>query len=357
MRDSRYFLGTGSKDALAATVAADAIALQHGRQAMVFLLHGTVKSARAVVDRRATGPYDVFEWLAVTVTAGKWKIPADPNERDDVMHSESRRAEMESLEIKRFLKERGASVVGVAPVGRFVDAPTGHRPEDLLPRAKSVVVMGVRIPRRVVEWLGILSKSELVPNEQKRSVECGHFYGRCGYETINIRLEQIGLLGTNFMEEKGEDAFFLPATYSHHTPIMEAIPGYYAPFSHRHAAVRAGLGEFGLNNLVLNPRHGCRIRWESIITTADLEPDPLITDPVCLREKCGACLKVCWRAEDNPGVTIHPLKNLPDGIYYEMPSIIDKEACYTTVEAGEQRCWGRCIAVCPVGRHLASLEA
>ena len=263
----------------------------------------------------------------------------------------------ESLEIKRFLEWRGASVVGVAPVDRFADAPAGHKPDDLLSRAKSVIVMGVRIPRRVVEWRGLLSKSELIPEEQKHSVECDLFYGRCGYETINIRLEQLGLLGANFLEERGEDAFFLPATYSHHAPIMETIPGYCAPFSHRHAAVRAGLGEFGINNLVLNPRHGCRIRWMTIVTTADLEPDPLITEPVCLREKCGACLKVCWRAEDNPGATIRPLENLPKGIYYDMPSVIDKESCYATVEAGEQRCWGRCIAVCPVGKHLDPLEA
>jgi len=264
---------------------------------------------------------------------------------------------MNKSEIKQFLTNRGASVVGVASVDRFEDAPVGHRPGDLLPGAKSVVVAGVRVPRRVVEWRGLLAKSELIPEEVRHLVECDHFYGRCGYETMNIRLEQLGLLCANYLEERGADAFFLPATYSHHTHIMEEIEGFYAPFSHRHAAVRAGLGEFGLNNLVLNPRHGCRIRWISIITSAEIEPDPIITEPVCLREKCGACIKQCRRAEHNPGLTMRALENLPEGIYCDMPSVIDKESCYATVEAGVARCWGRCIAVCPVGRDLKPADS
>jgi len=71
---------------------------------------------------------------------------------------------------------------------------------------------------------------------------------------------------------------------------------------------------------VLNPRHGCRIRWISIITSAEIEPDPIITEPVCLREKCGACIKQCRRAEHNPGLTMRALENLPEGIYCDMPS-------------------------------------
>lgn len=58
------------------TADAKAITSWHGRQVMAFLLHATVKSARAVLDSRAAGRYVVFGWFAVTVTAAKWEIPA-----------------------------------------------------------------------------------------------------------------------------------------------------------------------------------------------------------------------------------------------------------------------------------------
>ncbi len=62
-----------------------------------------------------------------------------------------------------------------------------------------------------------------------------------------------------------------------HGFVATALPsgpgGGGAPFSHRHAAVAAGLAEFGWNNLVVSPDYGPRIRWVSVITRAELEPD------------------------------------------------------------------------------------
>ena len=65
-------------------------------------------------------------------------------------------------------------------------------------------------------------------------------------------------------------------------------------FSHRHAAVAAGLGEMGLNSLFLDPKLGPRIRLASIITEAPMEANPLIEKRVCQPEHCGeACVKAC----------------------------------------------------------------
>ena len=43
-----------------------------------------------------------------------------------------------------------------------------------------------------------------------------------------------------------------------------------------------------------------------------------------------------------------PKAKRADGIFYDMPSVVDKEDCYTKYE-GRARCWGKCIAACPVG--------
>jgi epoxyqueuosine reductase QueG len=201
----------------------------------------------------------------------------------------------------------------------------------------------VKIPNLVVEWNNLLRNSEVVPENVKLLVAQDHFYGRMGYTTINIKLELLARDIAVFLEKKGAKAICFPATYAQDAYIMEKIPGFYAPFSHRHAAVRAGLGEFGLNNLVLTPQYGPRQRFNSIITDADLEPDPIISKKICLRDKCLLCIKEC-------GAQALKLRTDQDQeeIFLDPPSITNKEACYNLHR--KKACWGRCISVCPIGK-------
>ena len=56
----------------------------------------------------------------------------------------------------------------------------------------------------------------------------------------------------------------------------------------------AGLGEFGWLGIVLTPEFGARQRFGVVLTTAELEPDPMYDGPkLCDPEKCGICTKVC----------------------------------------------------------------
>ena len=49
--------------------------------------------------------------------------------------------------VKEFALDAGADVVGIAPVERWDrDVPEGHRPVDVLPGARSVIVVGARGP-------------------------------------------------------------------------------------------------------------------------------------------------------------------------------------------------------------------
>lgn len=248
-----------------------------------------------------------------------------------------------------YAKSQGASLVGFAGVDRFYGAPQGHRPNDLLLEAKSVISIAVKLPSRLVDWEGLLSKSDIMPNDDVRwEVESGHWYGRVGYEAMNIRLEQLGLLLSIYLEERGYESLSFPATYAHHANIMQKIPGYFGPFSHRHAAVLTGLGEFGFNNLVLTPKYGPRVRFMSVLTSAELEADPLQEDPICLGEGCLACIEACGV----PSKRLHaitPVGSRSDGVFINMPSLVDKESCFTKYD-GTARCWGKCIAACPVGK-------
>ena len=53
----------------------------------------------------------------------------------------------------------------------------------------------------------------------------------------------------------------------------------------------AGLGNFGINNMLLTPEFGPRVRFASILTSAEIEPDPVLEKPLCIR--CQRCVEAC----------------------------------------------------------------
>ena len=107
-------------------------------------------------------------------------------------------------------------------------------------------------------------------------------------------------------------------------------------FSHRHAAFLAGLGNFGTNNMLLTPEFGPRVRFASILTSAEIKPDPLLEKPLCIR--CQRCVEAC------------PVHALDEGDY--PAALTDKKTCAIRSEALAKRFMspcGICIKVCPVG--------
>ncbi len=64
-------------------------------------------------------------------------------------------------------------------------------------------------------------------------------------------------------------------------------------WSYRHMAWLAGLGTFGLNNMLITEK-GCCGRLNALVTTLPLPPDQPLTSEYCLYKKSGAC-KSCVR--------------------------------------------------------------
>lgn len=66
-------------------------------------------------------------------------------------------------------------------------------------------------------------------------------------------------------------------------------------WSHRHIAYQAGLGTFGMNNMLITEK-GCCGRYSTVITDLDVEPDVPQTEERCKFKydgTCGACIKKC----------------------------------------------------------------
>lgn len=66
-------------------------------------------------------------------------------------------------------------------------------------------------------------------------------------------------------------------------------------WSQRHAAYAAGLGTFGLNNMLITDK-GCCGRFGSIVTDAVIEPNPVLKQERCLykyNSTCKKCVDAC----------------------------------------------------------------
>jgi epoxyqueuosine reductase QueG len=249
-------------------------------------------------------------------------------------------------EIKQIALMEGASKVGIASVESFAGAPKGHAPADFISDAKSVISFGIGLLDTAVERDRLFLNSQMIPEELRIPVQ-EYVYNTVAYSMVNTRLEHIGLSIAMFLEKQGYPSMCFPATYvvdEENSPIISKILDFLAPFSHRHAAVRAGLGEFGLSNLVLTPEYGPRIRFNSVITSMQLEPDSIIREKLCIRG-CTLCMKACASCAYSSSINIlTPKENLNwNKIWLDPPSVTDKHLC------NSGRCAGGCMRVCPVG--------
>ena len=230
-------------------------------------------------------------------------------------------------ELKQALKDKCSGMdiplFGVADVGRWENPPfkpwmpEAFYPRSIFPEAKSVVVIGLPVHLPVIETAPSIWYREL-------------------YRTLNSLLDQYTWRIAEYLNERGYPSVFVPR--DGYTGIDVLLEKPIAFFSHRHAAFFAGLGNFGMNNMLLTPEYGPRVRFGSVLTTAELPPDPMMEEELCTR--CMACVRMC------------PASALRDkGQYPE--SLTDKKACAENSAGLEKRrlapC-GICVKVCPAGR-------
>lgn len=173
----------------------------------------------------------------------------------------------------------GIDLIGVAPAKRLEEGPEGGRPTDYLPEARSVIVLGTTIPDAAIEVAGHY-------DEPGKTLGPYMWYG---YVVPNWDLSSAASRLARFLEARGFKGLPFPPTgllYKY---------GNRADFSHRHAAVAAGLGELGFSGLLLTPQFGPRQRLVSIITDAPLEPSPMYDGPrLCRPDSCKrACIEAC----------------------------------------------------------------
>jgi len=186
------------------------------------------------------------------------------------------------MNVEKSIKQRahqiGMDLCGIAPVSRFEGAPKGTHPCDFLPGCKSVIVIGVRLADGVIQ--------AVMRNFEDGNRMAQGIYGTYGYVVApNFHLLYSVYDIAQFVERTTGYA----ATPTQVGPLATGMS-----ISQRHAAVAAGLGEFGWMSIVLTPQFGPRNRFGSILTTMEFEPDPMYSGPrLCDPTRCTVCTTVC----------------------------------------------------------------
>jgi epoxyqueuosine reductase QueG len=193
--------------------------------------------------------------------------------------------------------------------------PEEFRPRAIYPETNTIIVIGLPVSLPVLETSPSIFYHEL-------------------YRTVNALLDQYAYRIALSLTKGGNPSIAIPRDGYGSISILKDRP--LAFFSHRHAALLAGLGNFGTNNVLLTPAFGPRVRFTSIFTSAEIEPDPIMERSLCIR--CMRCVHAC------------PVKALDGRAYPD--GLTNKKNCATRSEALFKRyispC-GLCIKVCPVG--------
>lgn len=250
-------------------------------------------------------------------------------------------------EIKQFLLREGTELAGVAAVNTFPPSVPPRPPERLLPSAKSAIVYGLPM------LLGTISSNVRVALAHTKAV----------YTELDHISYQVGRL----LEREGYLAVTVPSFLP--TEMSQETKGLVGDLSLKHAAVAAGLGVWGRNRLVINPKWGPRVRYAAVLTDAALSPDSPLEEDLC--NDCDLCIAVCPAGAVSPDGTFVATKcllrlqpNYLSGLVRFLRSFVTKSVeeqqqalmepkfweLYQAVAFGNSYECSRCLEICPVGQ-------
>lgn len=183
-------------------------------------------------------------------------------------------------------KKYDADIVGFSPTSRFDKNDPIFK---IFPQTKTVIGLGFRVLRGIY-----------------RGVEEGttyYQYTTMGVENLEETVMPLALINvSNYIEEEGFEAIpqrknpLILNEEGTTNPEVDYTDVYHDvkaenQLDFTNCAVQCGLGEKSMIGSILTKEYGPFIRYCFILTDAEIEPTPLLTDNIC--DKCGECIKAC----------------------------------------------------------------
>ena len=181
---------------------------------------------------------------------------------------------MDAVAVKQLARDLGADLVGIASAKTLNAFPPDPQhpqtPDRISPYTKSVVVIVQHIP------VAAFRAKQNIPVQYIDML-------------VLRRMDKIAFKIAEALEDTGYPSFITAAQETD----WDYKKASYGRLSTRHLGIEAGLGTFGLEVNILTPEYGPRVYLTGILTEAELEPDEMITEQVCIGESCSRCLYSC----------------------------------------------------------------
>lgn len=226
--------------------------------------------------------------------------------------------------IKKYSHERHLQTVFGSPLVGFADANSDYfksikavtnekhaLPGDILPNASLVISYYIPFTKELAES----NDSKVDCTDAGSGFEHCSDRWACAYIELNTLMAELNIALAAFVRSKGYDAAVVTDATKFDPSILMSY------WSQRHIAYAAGLGTFGMNNMLISKK-GCCGRYNSIVTaipTSVITPDAPLAEERCLFKKngsCGVCMRRC---------PIHALSPDPDS---DKAPLFKRSSCY-----------------------------
>ncbi len=200
------------------------------------------------------------------------------------MTSFQTKVNMDSIvsKLKSLAISLGADIVGVTTKEILGERPPSADPCYLLPTANSVISFAISLDKDLVRHF--ISKKKWLPHCHNRKFVVQQLYTigdtiveqlqSEGFEAVNVDINN------NYRpEENAKD--------------ISEMTEFHPEFSHRYAALAAGIGRLGWSGNLLTREFGALVELGSVLTSARLTPDTPIPDEEHPCDRCKMCSLVC----------------------------------------------------------------
>lgn len=150
------------------------------------------------------------------------------------------------------------------------------------------------------------------------------------------RLEAILVGLKNVLSEESIRYYIPPVAQKNEVDLM-------AEFSFKSAAVKAGLGWFGKNDLLVTPEYGPRVRLSAVLIDHPFNCSGEIIESRC--STCDICVRACPHKAIK-GINWNPSLDRVDLIDYQLCN--QKRSEYIKSKGRKHAC-GFCLVTCPYG--------
>ena len=224
--------------------------------------------------------------------------------------------------IRQTILSLGADVCGFAAADRFIGAPEGFAPSDVWKDCKTVIALGIALPKGLLEAPGDLIY--------------GWFNSQSAAMADRLALQAARAIEAAYPAK----AMPIPCDVPYEAWDAATQTGK-GILSMRHAAIACGLGQPGKSGLLLNPRYGNRLTIGVLLTDMPLPSDEPC-ESICI-PGCHLCVASCPAHAIQPDGTVRQQLCRPN-------TFGQNQKGFATVKCS------RCRTVCPVRYGKQSAE-